>query len=1279
MTRPSFASAFAAPHRIRSRRGIALVMVLISLTLLSILVLAFLSSASTDLDSSSSFAASADARQRSQTAVNLVIGQIQEATSRADLAWSSQPGMIRTFGADGLPAEQYKLYSSSSMLEKTFNANTGAGPTDVPDDWQLRPAEYVDLNQPVLVGDPVNGQIVPDASRPSDRYVAQYPILDPTALGIVKGFGIDLNGDGVSESAPAATFNPVTGGNPAPMPVQWLYMMQDGSLRALDPASKTFMGGGVDASNPPVARIAFWTDDDTCKININTAAGDEWNDTTAPGTYMDMPMANNPNESAFRNTQPVSHEYQRYPGHPATTYLSAVFPGLTRSQIYDIVPRVSSDSKYSAGGTVNTLSYAEDATGANKYAGLPISDGMPLYASVDELRYARSTSARTATPVLTPQQIDYARFFLTAASRAPEVNLFNRPRVTIWPQPADPASRSLFDRSIAFCSTVADYAFYFVRSDATSPTVDWANYPRNQEVYAYLQELTGTAIPGFGGNFLAKYGLDRDQILTEIFDYIRCMNLADASGSVAFTYNGPVNNLKNTIMRTATPGIGHVVPIQINDTRGFGRTYTLYQPIIQISGIESSVDAASVANDVRGQKVSGVYTAPDGVLRGKNKEKADKAKIFTKKIQAVVVFDIFSPSTGVMRFVPNLVFKVKGLNKLTLDGVNLGFPAEGTVDLSSYCPNHEYAWGGMMNYANFFWANNATTQKTFGTGAGQYPFMGDIVNVNKEWKSDCSFSGADGVTVEIYSRDKFNVVSADPIQTITLNFPSATIPMPAPPGAYRRTYNSDSSYDYDDDPTVPLNVTRTSMAQGRSLDSNGFIHSGFNSGNYGGQTVYDVTRSLCPSHGDYRLVMAQKSVPANMFVAGRGYSTAIDKTYSKLYYVQGGEESTGGMVGASPRSSNFGGHIAQSGKLVDGVTYKQHIGNGALDADYGPMVPSLIQPDRVSIATASGSIPGDWDNAMGGLPDGPFINRPDEGERGTGAYGGYGTQYPTVTMSTLFSPNRQAPSPVIFGSLSTGVKANKPWQTLLFCPNPAGKAAHPGAVTPPDHLLLDLFTMPVVEPYAISEPFSTAGKVNLNYQIVPFTYIHRSTALQAVLRSTRVVAIPNSDGPLYKTGGTSTATTQYRLPIDMEETMKGFQKRFDANDIFRSASQVCEMFLIPAGKGATIDNIATWWDGYKLTGDNLKERPYAHIYGRLTTKSNTYTVYLRVQSLQKAKTPNVDYTTWVEGTDRVTSEYRGSCTIERYLNPNFTPAQFNPAQPLTAYKFRTLTTKQFAP
>ncbi len=99
----------------------------------------------------------------------------------------------------------------------------------------------------------------------------------------------------------------------------------------------------------------------------------------------------------------------------------------------------------------------------------------------------------------------------------------------------------------------------------------------------------------------------------------------------------------------------------------------------------------------------------------------------------------------------------------------------------------------------------------------------------------------------------------------------------------------------------------------------------------------------------------------------------------------------------------------------------------------------------------------------------------------------------------------------MFGSLPTGTTLGYSWRTLLFRPDHTAK--HAGASSPADHLLLDLFWMPVVEPYAISEPFSTAGKINMNYQIMPFTYITRETGVRAVLAAERMLAIPGKAAP----------------------------------------------------------------------------------------------------------------------------------------------------------------------
>jgi uncharacterized protein (TIGR02600 family) len=275
------------------------------------------------------------------------------------------------------------------------------------------------------------------------------------------------------------------------------------------------------------------------------------------------------------------------------------------------------------------------------------------------------------------------------------------------------------------------------------------------------------------------------------------------------------------------------------------------------------------------------------------------------------------------------------------------------------------------------------------------------------------------------------------------------------------------------------------------------------------------------------------------------------------------------------------------------------------------------------------------------------------------------------------------PSAGMFGSLPSEVLANKAWQTLLFCPNPLQGATHKGFSSPPDHLLLDLFHMPVVEPYAISEPLSTAGRINMNYQILPFTYLNRDTGIRAILKTEKVIGVPDSASTGYKklyTTSAGASPAAFRLDINADETLKGFSQRFASNDLFRSPSEICGLYLVP--QGAAFSSMAAYWANKRLTGDNSRERPYTTIYPRLTTKSNTFTIHVRVQSLQKneASSPAA----WDESKDVVTGEYRGFQTIERYADPNARnfPDYADPlvSTPISSfYKTRILASKQFAP
>jgi uncharacterized protein (TIGR02600 family) len=409
--------------------------------------------------------------------------------------------------------------------------------------------------------------------------------------------------------------------------------------------------------------------------------------------------------------------------------------------------------------------------------------------------------------------------------------------------------------------------------------------------------------------------------------------------------------------------------------------------------------------------------------------------------------------------------------------------------------------------------------------------------------------------------------------------------------------------------------------------------------------------------------------------------------------------------------------------------------------------------------------PGDWDNGLGSFPDGPFANKQDEGniiyhyhdDLTNTDY--YPIPYFTDTWSyqppgdSFTSPSRQMPSAGMFGSLPSHAPESRNWETLCFSPIPAGtlvntaspgsSVVHPGNVDPKDHLLLDLFQMPVVEPYPISEPFSTAGKINLNYRIAPFDYIRRETAVRAALYPIRVTIVPSlgSTAPtgsttsaspnyqVYKTGYSATINgktaqvgigVNFRKLVDRDQMMAQLDSVYDNatttdSGFFKSATQICEQFFIPvntptlawnrtAAAGVNARAITSYWTGTspgsgsgELTGDNCREKPYTDLYPRLTTKSNTYTVHMKVQALRQVPRNGTDptmssYATWSEGKDAILGEYRGSATIERYLDPadprigpnsqsyNGTQKTDPDTQSLESlYRFRTVITKKFSP
>ncbi len=241
------------------------------------------------------------------------------------MAWASQPGMIRTWNQQGYPNVYYKLYSSGTMQVRfpgnSFTAynpgvdvpTTGIGATGTGNGYN---ACYADLNIPTTTGTDV-----------------VFPIIDPRAAAIVTPAGSTtgtnmVNGFSFPKTArrgpSPAQISPATTDATArlPMPVQWLYVTQSGQIVAPDAVTSgtgvTFLNAtispGISGTNPIVGRIAFWADDETCKLNVNTAAR---------GSTCGTDVLHYP-DVAYSQFQPATRS-SRYPGHPATTSLSPVF------------------------------------------------------------------------------------------------------------------------------------------------------------------------------------------------------------------------------------------------------------------------------------------------------------------------------------------------------------------------------------------------------------------------------------------------------------------------------------------------------------------------------------------------------------------------------------------------------------------------------------------------------------------------------------------------------------------------------------------------------------------------------------------------------------------------------------------------------------------------------------------------------------------------------------------------------------------------------------------
>ncbi len=1389
----------------------ALVVTLAMLVLLSGLIIVFLSTVRTDLTSAKSYEDGTNARMLADSALHLVIGQIREASTQPQVVWISQPGLIRTFQQNGDPAKAYKLYSSDHLVvsggfDPVQDAASGTGdlppnvPASDPQHWSKKPALWTDLNEPVA-----------DLQRPAANGAGSrlsYPIFDANYLTAATGHPetgqLSLSGSATTPDVEGFRIEDFDKRG-ATMPVKWLYMLKDGTLVGTSDDGQ----GNAKLSIPPgkdktaqgepnsiVARLAFWADDETAKVNVNTAAEGTFWDTPVCNT---QPGVNNPIASGYQNNANLVYEwdlaermgaineYQRYPGHPAQTCLSAVLgeplrqrlslqpaqilTGATRAsfveELLKIAPRVAGknyrpngeaagEDYSSRGGTIRAGS---DQAGQWQKANdlsirRVIADSDRLYATVDELAFAppaltaSSATDRSAAPLASRggqdasrELLEMSKFFLTASSKAPEQNLFNLPRVAIWPVRDEENRRTAFDKLITFCSTVGDkktggagWPLIFQRNRPTSGTYDWSSIPNNQRIYNYLKALTDRPVPGWkttGANsLLAKYPQDRDQILTEIFDYIRCTNLVDQSDPLVPNayYTDPKMNIEDGQGAPKADSMlskrGQVTPIVIGSTRGFGRIATISELALVLV---RKADTGSTAVDA---------TKPNA------------------NIEFALLPEMFSPAAGFSSLANDLriVFKNyqltvnDGTSEQTLfpkqnsAGANLVYPDIYDVGRISDPEDFESKIGGIIGVRSLLEPSTDRQPRNRGAPSDSVPPTTELTVLKKVVgtapnEADTRLTIKGSVDAEIWTPGAAGAANAELVQTLSFQFPETKVRLPA-----------------------WVNQGEFATGDTASKVKGGRINGGqFQDTVIGGANDGDVVRALTAVgpldaggagftassfRGDMRLVAARSTVDAGVFSAlpNTRYFRETERMAHTLRSAWG--HHFPGFFQLNPIGAASG-PIVSPGLLLSGWTNYSTGTNWCSVNGTASTFPDI--PEGINGVTNSAGLPGDWDNGPAWVLDGALINKADEGttrhhhasasegvlwENSTPYIGNYwaGQNFDSE-QPTFFSPNRQISSPVMFGSLPTGVKAGHPWQTLLFRPAKSylpGGTGHPGgsAAGIPDHLLLDLFWMPVVEPYAISEPFATAGKINLNSQVVPFTNLKRHTGLHAVLKSVKLTAI-NPDQPnrsdsskliwSYKISGVLGANVGHdggghgvpvRRNLDVENTVRLIDDRLQKNQPFVSASEICDIPLLPADttdaprtlvnagitKDTPLDQIDTklaqFWDKHRLTGDNSLERPYSMIYPRLTTKSNTYTVHVRVQTVRKLGT-DPDRFVFKNGRDQVQGEFRGSFLLERYLDPNaagFVKGngetavdETDPDAALGPYRFRVVSSKQFAP
>lgn len=1396
-----------APRQRRRRRGVALVVVLGAMTLIAFLVLTILTLNRSEQRAATNSAELTDVRTLADLPAQVVTSQIRRATQNLGtfFTWTSQPGMIRVHslevpgssGAGAKPQEfRYPLYSTQTLY--------AAGRLDLSAElnelsqWPGSKALYVDLNEPIEV----RQDLRTGAPLPANTQgTLVFPILDPSAFERAGENGESrIQGMVINGAAPASSPR-----HQMPMPVSWLYVLSSGKILAPLPGSTPtvarfnmaeFQPQGSEPAPRIIGRIAFWADDESCKININSA--------TEPAPWH-PPMTVSERDRWAADSTPVRGESHRLSGHPAYTALSPVLRGFggLGPPAAPLQPQPQPPGQNGAGVSIfkdyltsihSLLPHSpQRETGSVHGTEMVINNTTPpelrgtaAWSNVDEFLFdsgvpysggalrQRNGFQSVGGYSLDEADIRRARFCLTTHSSAPETNPFNQPKISLWPVQEETAKRTRTDHLMALAASLGGppgARFYYGMQRASawsganpgsshSSNADLTSGSRNYQLFDWLRTLTSAPFPTFIGSFEGKYGLlNRDHILLSMFDLMRWT----ANPGNAWTDNGPSYDYLAPTTGNGVPieGSGMVAPL-VADT---GAGYTLRSP-----GRAPTITEAAIVfiatNATRKEGEIEEETQGDWIGFAKQ----------TTEVRAFIVLEPYITSPGHPAVYPSVKYVLKGLNGPS--GTN---PESSTDEMPFEMAIHRLhgsplAFGGvadqyeLINQVTFSpsltgintptgkarrFGGDATSftgltslfverdgQPRRGLGienpAEQFPWFSRPIEINSPGPLPFLEYDAGDLVLEIR-----HAVTDEILQEFSLPFSQlqGPIPMPRlPKEDFNKVVNGNN-------PDFLLSRFALQSDQ-QSPDAPPYLPIIKR-----GDVVRSVTLNPLASHrGDMRSVASRYRVPKDWFVPcnpniklnPRNPQTKPDETVYEAHGLRETVFDTVGQIGTNGITETRRDPIMTAGDLLRSFS------------DRTPPFNALVQDIEAALARADlgkafdqdEARYGDWETGTGSLPDGPFFSRQDlvnaisqeDASRGirdnAAATFTDGGQLSIDAAGISHTPQRQAASAFIFGALNPyvyGIPEDRftslknppepePWRTLLFCPNPASRTTpsntpptgsdHPGFGfptfgIPPDHFWLEFFWTPVVEPTLLSPSFSTQGKVNLNYQMIPFTWIERTTALHAAFKGVRIPAIHHSARANYKLPTETTAETLYE--VDVDKTLKAFRARFNGGDIFHHPSEICNVHLFPRripgfeadyDRGLTpapidpanidYEQVNEWWNGdpteplkvdaFELTGDNLRESPYAQVYPRLCTRSNVFKVHYRVQLITKSRSGPANE--WNVETEKITAEQRGATVIERYLDPNDPNIPDMTASSLALdefYRYRVLTTEPFTP